>query len=78
MPTRVPMLKRSREGSVPNELISDGSPKYENGDPDENEKECGPGDLRNFGSVTSYDRKEEGSECGKSRECSGDKIEKLS
>jgi hypothetical protein len=51
--------------------MSDGSPKYENGDPEENEKHCFPGDLPDFGIITSYDRKQKGGEYGKSRECSG-------
>jgi hypothetical protein len=62
---------------VPNEMKSDDAPKCENGEPEESENRCGPGDLRNFGIITSYDRDEKASEHGKSRECSGEKIEKF-
>jgi hypothetical protein len=56
-------------------MISDGAPKYENGDPKESENRRGPGDLRNFGIATSYDRSEKASEYGEGREYSGEKIE---
>jgi hypothetical protein len=67
----------ARAPSLPNEMISDGAPKCENGEPEESEKQCGPRDLRNFGIITSYDRDEKASEYGKCRKCGGEKIEKF-
>jgi hypothetical protein len=63
--------------SVPDEMISDNASKYKDGDPKESEKRGGPGDLRNFGIATSYDRSEKASEYGEGREYGGEKIEKL-
>ena len=58
-------------------MISDSTSKYEDGDPEESEKQGGPWDLHNFGIITSYDRNVKASEYHKSRKCSGEKIEKL-
>jgi len=58
-------------------MISDGASKYEDSDPKESEKRDSPWHLCSFGIATSYDRSEKSSEYGKSRERSGERIEKL-
>jgi hypothetical protein len=58
-------------------MISDRASKYEDGDPEESEKEGSPWNLRNFGIITSYNRNVKASEYRKSRKCGGEKIEKL-